>query len=290
MWEVILEALLDTLKLVPFLFLAYMLIEFIEKFTANKIERFITSKWSVVIGSALGLVPQCGFSVVATDLFSKKMLTMGTLVAIYIATSDEAIPIMIAHPDKIATLLPLLVIKFVFALTLGFIIDLIYSKQKLEKLKNEEVQDDKIDEHHTGCCHHEIKEESNLKKYFLHPLLHTLKISAYILIVNLIFNIIIFYVTETALIKFLSNAAAFTPLLSAIVGIIPNCASSVIITELFISGGLTFAGLVTGLCVNSGIAMILLLRKNRPVKQSLLIIAIILISSILLGYGIMFII
>lgn len=288
MWEAVLEAFLDTLKLLPFLFLAYMLIEFIEKFTANKIEKFITSKWSVVIGSALGLVPQCGFSVVATDLFSKKMLTIGTLIAIYIATSDEAVPIMIAHPDKIITLLPLLAIKFVFAMLIGFIVDLVFSKQKLEKVNIQ--KDNNIEEHHTGCCHHEIKEESNLKKYLLHPLLHTLKISAYILAVNLIFNIIIYFVTETALINFLTDANAFAPLLSAIVGVIPNCASSVILTELFISGGLSFAGLVTGLCVNSGIAMMLLLRKNKPIKQSLLVIAILLISSILLGYGVMLVI
>lgn len=286
MWEAVLESLVDTAKLIPFLFLAYMLIEFIEKFTANKIEKFITSRWSVIIGSALGLVPQCGFSVVATDLFAKKMLSMGTLIAIYIATSDEAIPIMIAHPDKIITLLPLLAIKFIFALLLGFMIDLIFSKQKLEKLSN----DDKDKEEHTGCCHHEIKQESNLKKYLLHPLLHTLKICAYILVVNLVFNIIIYFVTEEVLINFLSNSSMFTPVLSALVGIIPNCASSVIITELFISGGLNFASLVTGLCVNSGIAMMLLLRKNKPIKQSLLIVAIIFISSILLGYGIMLVI
>ena len=327
-WDVILDALIDTAKLLPLLFIVYYIIELIEykyalKFQNNK---FLKGKASPVIGALLGCVPQCGFSVVTTDLYSRGSVSIGALIAVYIATSDEAIPLMISNPDSILWLLALIGIKIVLAILIGYLAmylyKVIFRRKKayiLPNNHNEKVfeddhshnENDKEDIHneqtsgvvlegnvgeinaetqsdvHGGCCHHHVG-----KKTFdwLHPLLHCLKISAFILVINLLFGFITeIWIGEEALTNFLASSLHWQPVLAIIIGLIPNCVSSVVITELFLMGGLSFGSLVAGLMVNAGIGLIILLKQNKNWKENLFIFLMLIIPSLIAGYALNFI-
>ena len=327
-WDVILDALIDTAKLLPLLFIVYYIIELIEYKYALKFQnnRFLKGKASPVIGALLGCVPQCGFSVVTTDLYSRGSVSIGALIAVYIATSDEAIPLMISNPDSILWLLALIGIKIVLAILIGYLAMYLYKvifKRKKEYVSpnnhNEKVveddhshnENDKEDIHneqtsgvvlegnvgeinaetqsdvHGGCCHHHVG-----KKTFdwLPPLLHCLKISAFILVINLLFGFITeIWIGEEALTNFLASSLHWQPVLAIIIGLIPNCVSSVVITELFLMGGLSFGSLVAGLMVNAGIGLIILLKQNKNWKENLFIFLMLIIPSLIAGYALNFI-
>lgn len=334
-WHVILEALIDTAKLLPILFIVYYLIELIEfkyaiKFQNNK---WLKGKASPVIGAVIGCVPQCGFSVVTTDLFTKRAVSIGALLAVYIATSDEAVPLMLSNPSSIPWLLALIGVKIVFAILIGYLSIWLYniifknsnksinnenidnhSHEKEESsnenlvsndsivkdsiideddLHNGHIHDDEnleqeiVQETHGGCCHHHVRSKSF---DWLHPLLHCLKISAFILIINVIFGCIThIWIGEEALTNFLSHSIYLQPLLAVLIGLIPNCASSVVLTELFLMGGLSFGALVAGLCVNAGLGLIILIKQNKNWKENLFIFAMLIIPSLILGYALNFI-
>ena len=347
-WDVILDALIDTAKILPLLFVVYYIIELIEykyalKFQNNK---FLKGKASPVIGSLLGCVPQCGFSVVTTDLYSHGSVSIGALIAVYIATSDEAIPLMISNPDSILWLLALVGIKIVLGILIGYLAMYLYKSifkhkkgyialtnnktvdnsnsnnhennknnhdkiqenmnkdqiledhQVIKEIKSDNIvlkgdiesEEDKTKlgvEEHGGCCHHHVG-----KKTFdwLHPLLHCLKISAFILIINLLFGFITeIWIGEEALTNFLTSSLYWQPVLAIIIGLIPNCVSSVVITELFLMGGLSFGSLVAGLMVNAGLGLIILLKQNKNWKENLFIILMLIIPSLIVGYALNFI-
>lgn len=335
--EFVWDAIKDSLILFPFLLGAYILIELLEAWTSKKFNiQILKSPYAPIFGAGFGLLPQCGFSVIATDLYSNKKITMGTLLAIFIATSDEAIPILIISPNKIAYLLPLLLIKFLFGMAIGFAVDGIIKATKKNKLRKQNINKsyefennndqnkenennittnsnenklnlkeakncsttsdtlettndiEAIEEHaHVGCCGHHIEEEKNepwAKRYLLHPLIHTLKIFLYILIINLIFGSIVYAIGEDNLTNFLSTSTYLAPLISVLVGLIPNCASSLVITQLFVKGGLTFGACLAGLCANAGLGLVILFKQNKNIKNNLTIVAILFISSLALGY------
>ncbi len=334
-WHVILEALIDTAKLLPILFVVYYLIELIEfkyaiKFQNNKL---LKGKASPVIGAVIGCVPQCGFSVVTTDLYTKRTVSIGALLAVYIATSDEAIPLMISEPNSIPWLLALIGVKIAFAIIVGYLSIWLYNlifkrskgivngdadqaqdsdlpKEHEEKtnpnsisndnhldqdghIHNEDVHSDDslektiVQEPHGGCCHHHVRSKSF---DWLHPLLHCLKISAFILIINIIFGCIThIWIGEEALTDFLTQSIFLQPLLAVLIGLIPNCASSVVLTQLFLMGGLSFGALVAGLCVNAGLGLIILFKQNKNWKENIFIIAMLIIPSLILGYSLNFI-
>lgn len=312
MGEVLLDALIDSLKILPILFLVYILIELVEQRTSKGFENniFLKSKWAPFIGGGLGLIPQCGFSVVATDLYNKSRISVGTLIAVYIATSDEAIPIMLSDASSIKMLLPLLMLKFVFAIVLAYLVDLYVVRVKKQPVENNyvvknshvvgytniAVQDKSVQERylvadiyledkHTGCCGHTIEGEkvSWVKRYLLHPLLHSLKIFAFVLLVNVVMGLIIHFVGHENIANFLNAGKWVQPLVAVLVGLIPNCASSVLLTQLYITSGLEFGALFAGLCVNAGIAYAVLLRNNSRAK-ALKIISTIFVASIIMGY------
>lgn len=298
------DALKDSLIIVPFLLGAYILIEFLETLTSNGLKPSrLKSPLAPIFGSVFGLLPQCGFSVVATDLFSNKKITMGTLIAIFIATSDEALPLLIISPEKALYLAPLLLIKFFYAIIIGYSVDGFYSLISKRKNKNEFITskeetaktENKTEEHeeneehcHVGCCGHTIEEETKehwAHRYLLHPALHTLKIFAYILIVNIAFSGLIAWVGEESLMNFLNQGTFVAPLFSMLIGLIPNCASSIVLTQLFIKGGLSFGALLAGLSCNAGLGLIVLIRQNKSIKQNLSIIGILVAASLILGYA-----
>jgi len=306
MWETLLDALIDTLKVLPLLFIVYMLLEFLEYRGVMKFEhsKFLKGKASPVFGSLFGCVPQCGFSVISTDLYSEKKISIGALIAVYVATSDEAIPIMIAEVDAIPQMLLLIAVKIVMAIVIGYLAMFLYGKifknnenavtvsaenlKSSEKVNTENHEHDelKTEEHKHishGCCKHDLEQQ---RFDWLHPILHCLKISAFILIVNIILGVAIYYITEERLIAFLEKSSAFQPLFAVIIGLIPNCVSSLVITELFLAGGLSFGSIVAGLSVNAGLGLVVLFKQNKNWKENLFIILMLIIPSLIIGYGI----
>ena len=296
--HVLLHSLIDTAKLLPILFIVYFLIEFLEYKNVFRFEKskLLTGKASPVIGSLFGSVPQCGFSVISAELYSERKISIGALVAVFIATSDEALPIMISNYKSIPALLCLILTKIVFGVIVGYLTMLLYSKifkgnnhnHHIEENHDEhhEEDDEHHDEHLHACCHHDLKEN---KFNWKHPLIHCLKIFIYIYIINVIFGTIIMFIGEDKLVSFLNSSRIFQPLLSIAIGLIPNCVSSVVITELYLMGGLSFGSIVAGLSVNAGLGLIVLLKENKNKKENLFIGLSLIISSLIIGYGLHFI-
>lgn len=279
--HVLLHTLLDTLYIFIFILVIYFLLSFIEGKIAKKIEK--NSKFSPILGSLVGLVPQCGFSIVGADLYKKKYISIGTLIAIFVSCSDEAIPIILSSPSKIYMIIPLLLIKFISAISFGYLIDLLFkgNKNLIEKKHHE----DKLI--HTGCCHHEIEEnekEGFVKKHLIHPLLHTLKITLYVFIINLVFALLIEYIGQNTIKDFLNKNVYLTPILASIVGLIPNCASSVIISELFVANSLSFGATISGLICNAGLGLVYLFKDKKDIKNNFLIISLLMFISLFIGY------
>lgn len=309
MIEVLVDAVLDSLLVLPFLFVVYVLIEFIEKrlMFASRAKRLLRGKYAPLIGVGVGLIPQCGFSVMATNLYLSKNLTIGTLIAVFIATSDEAIPILLSNGATALKLLPLLGIKILFALFMGYLLDVIFRKRNAETLSlsadtttvsmqgaKESADSEKAiakeeSEEETGCCRHVLEKSGKIdkkdwyKNYLFHPLIHSLKVFFYILLINFAFGTLIYFVGQDRISVFLAQSGWWQPFIAGLVGLIPNCAASVIISQLYVLGGLTFGSCVTGLSINAGIAMALLFRKNSNIKDSIFILAVLYLSSVLLG-------
>lgn len=292
-WHVILEALIHTAQILPLLFIVYYIIELIEYKHAGKMQKskLLKGKASPVVGAALGCVPQCGFSVVSTDLFSKGTISVGALIAVYIATSDEAIPIMIANPKSIGWMFALIGVKIVMGIAVGYLSIVLYKLifKKKQIVKQNDHHEDEHDEEsvHGGCCHHHVETKSF---DWLHPMLHCIKISLFILVINVLFGFIThIWVGEEKLISFLSQSRYLQPLFAVIIGLIPNCASSVVLTELFLLNGLSFGALIAGLSVNAGLGLIILLKQNKNWKENLFIFIMLIVPSLIVGYALNFI-
>ncbi len=293
--EVILDALLDSLKVLALVIVIYIILSFVEDKIAKSKKLSKENKLAPLIGASLGLVPQCGMSVVAADMYIASHISMGTIVASFIACSDEAIPILLSGSKSfkdVLMVLLILAIKLVVGFIVGFVLDLIYHEHKEHKESHDvlhnHIEEDTYDEAqiHVGCCHHHIEDnkESRWHKHLLHPLLHSLKIFLYVLAVNLLFGFIVYFVGEDSITDFLKTNRYIAPIISSIVGTIPNCASSVVITSLYLSGGLSIGASVSGLIMNAGLGMVVLLRKKSMWKKTITIFGIMVITSLSVGY------
>ncbi|HAL63873.1 MAG TPA: hypothetical protein DCO93_05455 [Clostridiales bacterium] len=269
--EIFLDSFFDAAKLLPLLFLIYLIVEYLEHKNNNFVHNMFrkSKKTGPFLGAVFGTVPQCGFSVIASELFSKKAITLGTLIAIFIATSDEAIPILIAHPDKLNRMLALIGIKFIAAVIFGFLIDFI--------VKTTVEIDEKNDgEHHFhGNC--ESCEDGILKS----AVIHSVKIFVFIFLVNIILGIVTEFVSP--LMQFITYHSILQLVLSCLFGIIPNCAASVVLTELYIAGKIGFASLAGGLCTGAGVGLMVLFKQNKNQKQNFTILLTILVIGIITG-------
>ncbi len=328
LWHVLEHALIDTLKISPILLLVYFLIEFLEYKQIMQFQhsKLLKGKSSPVFGSLFGSLPQCGFSVISTDLYTKGSISVGALLAVYIATSDEALPIMISNSSGWLPLIGLIIGKILLGIAIGYLAMLIYPKifktknihfeveskennktKSKHKHSNHEDHDEDVHNHeehgheenekrrkplsklaasqheHIGCCKHDL--ESN-KFDWKHPLLHSLKIIVFILAVNLVFGLIIECVGEDALTKFLSQSTALQPILAVLIGLIPNCASSVVLTELYLLGGLRFGAVLAGLAVNAGLGLMVLFKQDKSFKEIAFILSMLIVPSLFAGYGI----
>lgn len=271
MIDVLLDGLIDTLKLLPYLLVTFLVLELLEHKLTKKNQKILTKNQKIgpLVGGVLGALPQCGFSTMAANLFSARVITMGTLIAVFLSTSDEMLPIMISEKTDIKVLLGIIGFKVIVGIIIGFIIDLIYQKKKT----NNEIHD--LCEH--DHCH--CKE----KNIFISSIIHTLKIGLFVLIANLLIGIIIYKVGEENVSNLLLNKNILTYFISSLIGLIPNCAGSVIITELYLSNLITIGTLLAGLLTGSGLGILLLFKTNKNLKENIIILSTIYFIGIIIG-------
>lgn len=259
MKEIIIDTALDTIKLIPFLLVVFLFMELLEHKFSHKSKKIIESsgKLGPIFGGILGIIPQCGFSVAATNLYVTRIITYGTLIAVYLSTSDEMLPIMISEKAPVSLIAKILIIKVIIGIVCGFIIDLLLSKTNKKNEHNHvhEMCHDK----NCGC-------EKNLFKSVLK---HTFNIILFICITNLFLNTLIYFIGEEKISQFILKNTIFEPFFTSIVGLIPNCASSVIITELYLKRTITFGAMLAGLLTNSGVAIIVLFKENKNINENI---------------------
>ena len=258
MVDIILDTLIDGIKLLPFLFIVFFVLEYIEHKVSRKNKKIIenSGKYGPFIGAILGMFPQCGFSVAATNLFSARVITFGTLIAIYLSTSDEMLPILLSNGLPLTFILKIILIKVIIGMIAGFIIDyLLKNKISLKSIH------DICEEEHCDCKHSLIK--STLK--------HTLNIFSFIIITSFILNTLIFLIGEDNLGKLLLKGNIFAPLLASLIGLIPNCASSILLSELYLSSTISFGSMMAGLLTGSGVALLVLFKTNKNLKENIFI-------------------
>lgn len=277
MLEIFIHTIKDSIKLIPFLFIAYLAMEYIEHKTNEKTKGLIqkSGKFGPFFGSLLGIFPQCGFSAMAANLYAGRIITLGTLIAIFLSTSDEMLPILISEAAPIDVILKILAVKLIIGIIAGFVIDLV-----LRKI-NKNQENNKI----TEVCEHEhchCEEGSILKS----SLKHTANVFVYIFIILFVLNIVIHTIGEENLANLILNKPILGPMIAGAIGLIPNCASSVILTELYLSNVISVSTMIAGLLVNAGVGVLILCKVNKDAKENAKIIGLLygigVISGILL--------
>lgn len=266
MLDIIIDTLIDALKIIPFLYIAFLIIELIEHKLTNKTKKAISKSGKVgpLVGSLLGIIPQCGFSVLATNLYITRIISLGTLISIYLSTSDEMLPILLTENASISIILEILLIKFIIGMTCGFIIDFILRKKTKNKKEKENY----------AICHDEHChcEDENL---FLAALTHTLKTIAFIIVISFLLNVIMEYLGNEYIEKIFMKDNFFSPFISSLVGLIPNCGASIMLTTLYVKNVISLSSVIAGLLTGSGVALLVLFRSNKNLKENLTILALI---------------
>lgn len=272
------DAIADSISLLPFLFIIFVFIELFEHYFSKKVVSFLrySEKIGPVIGAVCAIVPQCGFSVVASVLYVKKFISAGTLIAVYIATSDEAIPIIIAEPSGLGAVIKIIAVKLFLAIFAGYLTDFIIKPKSVLSTDNIDNINEK------GCCNHEISGHKILEILW-HPIKHTFIIFLFILAVCLGLNYMFEIVPQETIEKFLLQGSLLQPVAAGIFGLLPNCAVSVLITMMFLKGAISFGSVISGLSSSAGLGLLVLLRKNTEIKDTVLIISILLTVSIAAG-------
>jgi len=287
--DILIDALVDTNKLVPLLAAIYFLVAFLEYRYGDRMGHFIMrfGVWGPVAGALFGCLPQCGFSVIAAALYVKRLVSVGTLLAVFISTSDEAVPVLLTMPQKAPMVVLLIFIKVIIAIMAGITVDFFINKRmnKEEKAiagrdKNYQVAIDK----HKGCCSHVLSEKpSKVKVLFWHPLMHTIKIYFFLLILSVLLGFVVGVVGNERIGSILLNGMVFQPFIAVFIGLIPNCFASVLLAELYARNAISFGSLIAGLCAGAGLGFLVLLKENKDLKDTLRIIGLLLAISIFSG-------
>ncbi len=289
--EFVSDAIVDSVKLLPSLLIIFLLIEIFENYFARKIANIVlfSKKFGPILGACLAIIPQCGFSVVMTTLFVKKYITLGTLIAVYVATSDEAIPILLADPEQFFTVVKIVGIKLILAIITGYIIDSLI-KTKLHECKDEHnpCEHIKTFEPEKGCCKHEIN-ENKIKNIIFHPIKHTLFVFCFILVICLGLNYLFANLGNNVITTVFGQNAIAQIAFFALFGLIPNCAVSVLITMAYLKGAISFGSVIAGLTSNAGLGLLVLFTKKESLKSFFAIISILVITGFLAGVVLMFI-
>lgn len=267
------HTLIDTIKLLPFLFLTYLAMEYLEHRAGKQTQKLVkkSGRLGPVIGSLLGVVPQCGFSAAASNLYAGRIITMGTLLSIYLSTSDEMLPILLSEGASIQLIGKILLIKVAIGIVAGFVIDIFISRKEEEH-----------DHIHEICEHEHCHCERGIIRSAVS---HTLQITLYILLVAFVLEVLLNIVGEDALANLISNRPLLGPILAGIVGLIPNCASSVVLTQLYLdlNGAMSFGTMLAGLLVNAGVGLLVLFRVNHGRKDNLRILGLLYLIGVLSG-------
>lgn len=275
--EVFLDAVKDTLTVFPFLLLIYVLIEILEHRTAlTQNRKILQGELAPLIGSATGIIPQCGFSVMAAKLYDKSFIRTGTVLAVFIATSDEALILMLAEFDIAGWIMPLILIKLAVAVGVGYIANFILPHEKLAEVGL-------VADFH---AHEEHAHKSDLYVYLLSPLMHALKVLLYLFLVNLILGYVIDAVGQENITEAIMGGPYVQPLITGLVGLIPNCASSVILTSAFAKGGILFGSFVGGLCSNAGLGLVVLCKNTKKIKRNILLILTLYVVAVVAGIAV----
>lgn len=272
MIDVVIDTLIDSVKLLPFLFVTYIIMEYLEHKTSNKVKSAIqkSGRFGPLIGGLLGTIPQCGFSVAATNLYATRIINIGTLLAVYLATSDEMIPIMISEGIPITTIIKILGIKLIIAVIVGFLIDLIIQTRKNTE---EEKIVDLCEKEHCDCEHGILK--SALK--------HTVNIFVFIVIITFIINAIVYFIGEDNIANFVQANPVLAPVLASIIGLLPNCASSVILTQLYVQNVIPVSTMIAGLLVGAGVGLAVLFKMNKKLKENIEIVVLLVVIGTVSG-------
>lgn len=283
------DALVDTTKLLPLLAVVYFLVSFFEYRYGNRIGSFLVhfNRFGPILGALFGCIPQCGFSVVASALYVKKIISVGTLLSVFLSTSDEAVPILLAIPHKAHLVGVLIVIKVIIAIIAGMTVDFIIGLRQAVKsggVASIPVSCEDALKGHSGCCSHGVDEKrSKIKSLLIHPLWHTVKIFLFLLLLSIILNLVMDKIGQENIAKVLLNGTVFQPFIASFIGFIPNCFASVILAELFVKGAISFGSMVAGLCAGSGLGMLVLIKENKNFKDTLFIIGLLVGISVLVG-------
>lgn len=275
MVEVLLDTLIDILKILPFLFITFLLMEYIEHKMSKKNKILIqkAGKAGPAIGGLLGMIPQCGFSASASNLYVAKIISIGTLISVYLSTSDEMLPIFLSEQVPITSIIIILLLKAGIGIIFGLLIDFIYNKFIKEE-KN-------IDIHHDICSHDHCHCES--ENLFISSIKHTINILFFIFIFSLIMNILVFYVGEEKIGTLVLNKPILAPMITGLIGLIPNCAASVVITQLYLQKLISFGAMMTGLLVGAGVGLLVLIKMNKDIKQTMRIILLLYLIGLISG-------
>ena len=272
--EILKETSLDTLKLIPFLFITYLIMEYIEHKTSEKVKDTIqkSGKFGPLLGAIVGIFPQCGFSVSATNLYAARVITLGTLISVYLTTSDEMLPILLTEAIPATTILTILGIKLIIGIIAGFAIDAIIRLTKKDKQEEQKIEE--LCEHEHCHCEEGI---------IVSAAKHTLNIIVFIFLITLVINGIITLIGEETIANFISQNLVLGPIIAGIIGLIPNCASSVILTELFVENVISMPVLISGVSVNAGVGLLVLFKTNKNIKENLSIVGLLYMIGVLSG-------
>lgn len=258
MKEIIIDTLIDGIKLIPFLFVAFLIIELIEHKISNKNKHLIskTGKLGPLFGSLLGIFPQCGFSVLTTNLYVTRIVSLGTLISVYLSTSDEMLPILLSQHVDIMVIIKILLIKVIIGITSGFIIDFILRKKEQKEITNYDI------------CH---DENCHCKDHLLLSVIkHTLNITLFLMITTFLLNLLIEYTGIFNTNNIITNNI-FSVFITSLIGIIPSCGASVMITTLYLKEIISFGALISGLLTGSGVALLVLFKTNKKISENITI-------------------
>lgn len=281
MFDIIADTLLDTIKLVPFLFLTYLAMEYLEHKAGEKTAHMVrkAGKWGPLIGGLAGAVPQCGFSAAASNLYAGRVISLGTLLAIYLSTSDEMLPILISERAPVSLMVQIVAVKAVSGIVAGFVVDVIMRGRSLSGEAHGHHHREKQGYHHDHEEHNHIHElcehdHCNCEKdgVFLSAVKHTLQITFFVMLISFALNLVLYFVGEDALAHLILDRPVLGPVLAGIVGLVPNCAASVVITQLFLEGVIGMGAMMAGLLVGAGVGLVVLFRVNHHKGENLKIV------------------
>lgn len=275
MQDIIVDTLSDGIKLLPFLFVTYLAMEYIEHKTSRKTQQIMkkSGKWGPVIGGILGIVPQCGFSTAASNLYAGRIITLGTLSAVFLSTSDEMLPILISQQAPSHTIIRVLAVKVIIGILAGLMIDLLMQMKK--KMAQEELRIERICDHqHCHCGEGKIIKSA---------ISHTLQIFLFIILISFLLNLLIGFAGEDTLAAFISEKPVLGPMVAGLIGLIPNCASSVVLTQLYLEGVLGAGAMIAGLLAGSGVGLLVLYKVNDNLKENIKITLMLYIIGVVSG-------